>query len=296
MTQSLSEALPENIRDLYPFRSHTLDVGGAKMHYIDEGEGEVVLMLHGNPTWSFMYRQFVQLLRGQFRCIVPDHIGCGLSEKPQGYLYTLAQHMENIERLLAHLKVERFHLIVHDWGGPIGLGVAGRREKRVGCIQIMNTAAFPDGRIPRRIALCRTPVLGKVLIRGFNAFTGSSIHMAPKRKLPEGVREGYLYPYQNWKDRVANWAFVQDIPMQPEHPSYPTLVEVEQNLRNLRDKPMQILWGMRDFCFDPHFLHRWTARFPNARVVPFDDAGHFVHEDEAEAVTRLAARFLEKKG
>lgn len=295
MNPSDQEKLPAGLRELYPFKSRFVNVRGAQMHYLDEGRGEVVLMLHGNPTWSFMYRNFIHKLSENFRCIVPDHIGCGLSDKPQDYGYTLAQHIENIERLLSHLKIERFHLIAHDWGGAIGLGVAGRREERVGCIQIMNTAAFPDGRIPLRIAVCRVPLLGALLIRGLNAFAGGAVDMAVTHPLAPNVREGYLYPYNSWNNRIANYRFVQDIPMSPEHISYATLVEVAQNLNRLRDKPMQILWGMKDFCFNPHFLKRWTARFPEARVTRFPDAGHYVFEDESEACTRLALRFLEKQ-
>lgn len=293
MPERLTE-LPESVRHLYPYKPHICDIGGARMHYLDEGEGPVVLMLHGNPTWSFMYRNFIDRLSPHFRCIVPDHIGCGRSDKPQKYNYTLGQHIANIEVLLKHLEVKQFHLIAHDWGGAIGMGVAGRRPNHVGCIQLMNTAAFPDGRIPWRISICRNKPLGAILIRGMNAFAGGASFMAVKRKLPKDVCQGYLAPYDSWKNRVANLRFVQDIPMEPEHPSYPTLVEVDQNLQDLREKPMQILWGMRDFCFSPHFLRRWTTRFPDAKVVEFKDAGHYVHEDESEACTRLALRFLQK--
>ncbi len=265
------------------------------MHYLDEGTGEVIVMLHGNPTWSFMYRNFITQLRPEFRCIVPDHIGCGLSDKPQHYNYTLAQHIENVNRLLFHLKIDRFHLIVHDWGGAIGMGFAGRCDDRVDCIQLMNTAAFPNKEIPFRIAVCRYPILGEFLVRGLNAFAKGATYMAVKRPMSANVRAGYLFPYSSWENRIATHRFVKDIPMKPGHVSYANLVEIAKNLDTLKGKPIQILWGMQDFCFNTHFLKLWKEHFPKAKVTQFQQAGHYVFEDENEACVRLAHRFLIKQ-
>lgn len=285
-------ALPEALQALYPFKSRFFDTGRGQLHYLDEGQGPVVLMLHGNPTWSFMYRRFVSALRRRYRCIVPDHMGCGLSERPTHYPYTLAQHIGNIEKLLDHLKVEHFHLIGHDWGGAIGMGVAGRRSEQVKCIQLMNTAAFRDARIAKRIAVCRWPFIGALLVQGLDVFAGGATCLAVKKPLSTDIRAGYRHPYRTWQSRKAVHAFIKDIPMKPEHPSAPTLLEIEQHFAYLQDKPMQLLWGMRDFCFNPHFLKRWQTHFPKAKTVEFSDAGHYVFEDEADACVEHVFHFL----
>lgn len=198
----------------YPFKSHFLEIDGHRMHYVDEGTGPVVVMLHGNPTWSFYYRHLISGLSDRFRVIAPDHIGCGLSEKPRVYPYTLATHIDNVDRLLEHLEVSDVTLAVHDWGGAIGFGWAMRRPQRVKRFVVFNTAAFLEGRTPLRIRLCGWPIVGEVLVRGFNAFARSALHMAskvPGRMTPE-IRRGYLMPYDSYGHRVAILRFVRDIP------------------------------------------------------------------------------------
>lgn len=262
------------------------------MHYLDEGEGEAVLMVHGNPTWSFFYRNVVLALKDNFRCIVPDHIGCGLSDKPQDFSYRLKDHIGNLVQLIESLNIEQFHLIVHDWGGAIGTAVAERFVDRVGKIQILNTAAFRSTRIPLRINLCRLPVLGEAWVRGCNGFAGAATTMAVAKPLPKEVKAGYVYPYDNWANRIATHRFVLDIPLNENHPSYVDLYEIEKSLELLKSKPMQIIWGGRDFCFNDHFFEEWKERFPHAVTHYFKDAGHFVLEDEKEACVPLIRDFL----
>src|SRR5690606_14034462 len=206
---------------LYPFRGHFLTVEQEQLHYLDEGSGDPVLMLHGNPTWSFYYRNLVRDLRGRFRCVVPDHIGCGFSSKPQHYPYTLARHILNVERLVEDLDLRKITLVVHDWGGAIGMGFAVRNPERISRIVVLNTAAFLSRRIPWRINICRVPGLGALIIRGFNGFAGPAVFMATKKPggLPREVARGFLLPYRSWGNRVANLRFVQDIPMSPRHPT-----------------------------------------------------------------------------
>lgn len=276
-----ADSLPENIRALYPFASHVLQTpGGHRMQYLDEGEGEPIVFLHGNPTWSFFYRHLVLGLRGKYRCIVPDHIGCGLSEKPQtGFSYQLKDHIANVVALLEHLKIERFSLVVHDWGGAIGCGVATQMPERVRALQVMNTAAFRSTRIPARIALCRAPLIGELMVRGLNVFAGSATFMAATKKLSPAVKAGFLFPYNNWANRIATHRFVVDIPTQPAHPSYETLVEIENGLERLKHLPMHILWGGRDFCFNDSFYQEWCARFPQAQTHYLPGANHYLLED-----------------
>lgn len=264
------------------------------MHYLDEGAGEPVLMVHGNPTWSFFYRNLVADLSADgYRCVAPDHIGCGFSSKPQNYSYTLAQHIENLEKLVDHLKLEGITLVLHDWGGAIGMGFAARHPGRIKRIVLLNTAAFLSPKIPWRINICRLPVFGPLVIRGLNGFAWPATWMATTRKggLPTDVARGYLRPYRNWHDRVANLRFVQDIPMGPADPSYDTLARIEAKLALFRDTPALICWGGKDFCFNDHFLRRWEKELPQAAVHRFGDAGHYVIEDAYDKILPLIRSF-----
>lgn len=284
-------------RTLYPFEGRRLTVaGGAVMNYVDEGEGDPVLMVHGNPTWSFFYRRLILALRREYRCVAPDHIGCGLSDKPRDYPYILARHIENLERLVQELDLRNITLVCHDWGGAIGMGMAERHRARIKRLVVLNTAAFPSKRIPLRINLCRLPLFGPLAIRGFNLFARAAVRMAvvePGRMTPNTV-QGYLRPYNNWNNRVALLRFVQDIPMNSKHPSYPLLKEIGEGLDAFRDTPMLICWGGRDFCFNDEFLKEWRRRFPGAEVHRFAEAGHYVLEDAHEEIIPLVKSFLEK--
>ena len=279
----------------YPFESHLLDLDGVQMHYVDEGprDGEVVLFAHGNPTWSFLWRHLVRALRGRYRCIALDHIGCGLSDKPQEYPYRLAQHVENLERLAQHLALERATLVVHDWGGPIGLGYAGRHPEHVARLVILNTAAFP-GPAPLRIRICRTPLLGALAVRGLNAFASLATRMALEdhSRMTPLVRRGYLAPYHDWESRIATLRFVEDIPLDPRHPSWPALMQVEAGLEGLADKPTCLIWGERDWCFTPAYREGFEKRLPQARVHRAERAGHLVTEDARDEVQAWIEAFL----
>ena len=279
--------LPDPVAKAYPFSPRRFRLSsGLEMNFVDEGDGFPVVMVHGNPTWSFFYRNVVRKLKARFRCIVPDHIGCGLSDKPgDGYAYTLEQRIADLGELLDALDLERFDLVVHDWGGVIGLGtVLGERFDKLRRVTIMNTAAFVDSRIPSRIALCRTPLLGKFLVQGLNGFAGPAVRMAVSKKpLSATVKKGFLYPYGSWSKRRAIYEFVKDIPMHVLHPSFAQLISVEDQLLKLRQKEVLILWGGKDFCFNDHFLGRWKRFLPKASVIRYPEAGHYLLEDETEA-------------
>jgi haloalkane dehalogenase len=290
--------LIEPWRPLYPFASHWLEVEpGVRLHYLDEGQGSgaTLVMLHGNPTWSFYFRNLVCGLRNTHRVLAPDHVGCGLSDKPAVYPYVLERHIENVERLLAEtLRGAPVVLVVHDWGGAIGMGYAVRHPEQVAGLVVLNTAAFLLTECPWRIRVCKLPGFGALAIRGLNAFAGAAIRMAVRhhdRMTPE-VRAGFLAPYSSWADRIANLRFVQDIPLFPAHPTWQTVQDIQDRLPTLKDKPMLICWGDRDFCFTPRFFHRWLEYFPNAEAHRFADAGHYVLEDAHERVLPLVRDFL----
>ena len=284
------------LKHLYPFESHWLDLNGLRYHYLDEGprDAPVVVMLHGNPTWSFYYRHLIPPISRTHRIIVPDHIGCGLSDKPQNYTYTLDQHICNVEILIERLQLKNITLVVHDWGGIIGMGYATRHPNNIKRFVIFNTAAFVLPLIPKRIRMCRPDMFGSLLVRGFNAFAGLAVYMAsghPKRMTAD-VRAGYIAPYNSWDNRIAIHRFVQDIPLEENHPTRPLLVEIEAGLAQFRDYPMLIMWGGRDFCFDDHFFAEWQRHFPHAKTHYFPDAGHYVVEDAHERIIPLLQEFL----
>jgi len=277
----------------YPFTPQSISINGHSYSYLDEGQGEVIVMLHGNPTWSFFYRNLAALLGKQYRVIVPDHLGCGFSDKPQDYPYTLADHIENVQTLLARLDIDSFSLVVHDWGGAIGMGVAVANPGRIQAMVVMNTAAFRSKRIPLRISLCRTPYLGALLVRGLNGFARAATFMAVTKTMNADIIRGYLAPYDSWANRIAVHRFVRDIPLTGNDQSWPTLAAIEKGLETLREKPTLILWGGADFCFTRHFFDEWVRRFPGAESRYFPDAGHYLLEDAFDQVAPLISTFFD---
>lgn len=282
--------------DLYPFRSHYLQLDDARMHYVDEGEGRPILMLHGNPTWSFYYRNLIKVLRTSHRVIAPDHVGCGFSDKPRRYPYTLQSHIANVGRLVSHLGLEDVTLIVHDWGGPIGFGWATRHPELVRDLIVFNSAAFLQGKMPFRIRISGWPIFGEIALLWFNAFARAATRMAcsNRKRMTAKIRKGYLLPYDSPAHRVAILAFVRDIPYDQRCSSYGEFQRIENNLHKLCDRPITIGWGMRDFCFTDKYLDQWLGHFPNAHVERFNDAGHYVLEDIGDAGIALVERALSR--
>ncbi len=275
-----------------------MQISGHRLHYIDEGKGPVIVMVHGNPTWSFYFRHIIALLAKKHRVIAIDHMGCGLSDKPQEYPYTLEQHIGNLQDLLQTLEIARYSLVVHDWGGAIGLGCAVRAPEKIDRIAVLNTAAFHSSRIPLRIRICRWPWIGALLVRGLNGFAWPARFMAVEKPLAREVARAYLAPYNSWRNRVAIHGFVRDIPLDSRHTSYAALVEVEKGLEVLRARqiPLILLWGGRDFCFNDAFYQEWCERFPLAERHYFPDGGHYVLEDELSQIAPLLSTFFNKIG
>lgn len=283
--------IPQELKSEYPFQSHFINVDEKnQLHYIDEGAGPVIVMLHGNPTWSFFYRNLIKDLSKSHRVIVPDHIGCGLSSKPEDYQYTLINHISNVEKLLNHLNIEKFSLIVHDWGGAIGMGVATRAPQKIEKIVAMNTACFTSEDIPFRINILRND-LGEWMIRSMNAFALPATFMAVNKKLNPIVKKGFLLPYNNFHNRIATAKFVRDIPMDKTHQTYPTLKKIEEHLKDIK-APVLLLWGEKDFCFNMNFYKRWQDFFPEAKGISYPDASHYLLEDKYPEVSKEISNFL----
>ena len=289
------EMIPDYLREIYPFEGQFRPANGGIQHYLDLNPSaeECIVAVHGNPTWSFYWRTLTSF-SDNFRVIIPDHIGCGLSDKPQDWSYQLADHVQNLTDLLLSLEVKKIHLIVHDWGGAIGMGFATKYPDTIASITITNTAAFRSQEIPLSIASCRIPIFGSLAVRGCNAFAGVATWRATAKGLSKTVKKGLTFPYNNWKNRIATLRFVEDIPLKESHPSYATLTSIEEGLSKLQSHPMQILWGEQDFCFTPNFRKQWQERFPNAEVCAWDDVGHYVMEDASERVLERMKDFLQR--
>ncbi len=285
----------KSFKKLYPFKSHYLDIDGLKYHYLDEGNGPVVVMLHGNPTWSFYYRDLVIALRGKYRVIVPDHMGCGFSDKPQKYPYQLKNHVDNLKALISHLSIQNLSLFFHDWGGPIGLGYAVDNPEKIEKIVVFNSSPSLTKKFPVSILLCRIPILGNLAVRRMNYFATAATYLACKKRermTPE-VKAGYLKPYDSYINRIATLRFVEDIPFTSNHPTWKTAEAIQEKLAILQNKPMLICWGMHDFCFTEHFLRLFKDRFPHAAVHTFHDAGHYVVEDAIDDILPLVQEFMQ---
>ncbi len=286
----------------YPFTPQHFEVRpGISMSYLDEGprDGEVVVMLHGNPSWSYYWRKLVSGLSDRYRCIVPDHIGMGLSDKPsdEAYRYTLASRIDDLAALLEHVGITgNVSLAVHDWGGMIGFGWALRDPARIARLVVLNTGAFPlpaEKPLPWQLKLGRDSSLGALAIRGFNAFSGAASYVGVTQRMPSDVRAAYVAPYNSWANRIATLRFVQDIPLREGDPAWALVEESGRRLSEFADRPAMLIWGLRDFVFDAHFLRGFEQRLPNAQSLIFDDAGHYVLEDKASQIVPRVRTFLD---
>ncbi|HVI25389.1 MAG TPA: alpha/beta fold hydrolase [Xanthomonadaceae bacterium] len=286
----------------YPFTPRSLQVRpGIRMRYLDEGprDAPVVVMLHGNPSWSYHWRRLVLGLRDRYRCIVPDHVGMGASDRPDDarYHYTLASRVEDLATLLDEIGIAGpVTLAVHDWGGMIGMGWALAHPQQVRRLVILNTALFPmpaAKAMPWQLALGRDSRVGGFLIRAFSLFARGAAWFGTVKRMPRAVRRAYVAPYRGWRNAIATLRFMQDIPLREGDPAWPLVAQAGARLSEFADRPVFIAWGLRDFVFDKHCLDACTAALPMAEVHRFLDAGHFVLEDEHAVLVPGIRAFLD---
>ncbi|MCI5065605.1 alpha/beta fold hydrolase, partial [bacterium] len=304
----MSHALPFGLQKEFPFVSRFITVAGHRMHYIDvdgldvegaSGEDQkqgvdrpVVLLLHGNPTWSFYYRELIRELSPYFRVIAPDFLGLGLSDRTPHTAFRAKDRIEHLEEFIEKLGLERFSLVMHDWGGSIGTGMAVRAPERIERIVYLNTTLTETEALPMLIKVAATPVIGKFLTQYTKQFLRFTTGLGVFRKLRKSVKAGYYFPYRTIASRKAIWDFVDDIPFDAGHPSYKTMMDLAENISRLGDREVQIVWGLRDPCFHREMLTKVARHFPNAELVEIPEASHLVLEDAKEIALPAITTFL----
>lgn len=277
-------ARPEWVNDeLFPFESRFADIDGAHVHYIDEGQGPVLLMLHGNPTWSFLYRHLVARLKDRFRCVALDYPGFGLSTAPPHYGYTIAEHARVVESFIERLNLTEITLMVQDWGGPIGMWSATRHPEWFRAFVIGNTWAWPagDDRATRWFStVLGSDTVGGLLVKHADVFVTVFLQGGMKRrKLTAAERQMYKRPHPTPESRVPVHVMPREILT-----AEPLLAETERGLSRIADKPALIVWGDRDVAFREPQRLRWEHTFPNHRTRILAGAAHFIQEDAPEEI------------
>ena len=289
----------ENFKDIYPFESNFYKhKNGFKQHYVNQGEGEPIVMVHGNPTWSFLFRDLIKDLSKDHQVIAPDHIGCGLSDKPSQsqFNYVMKNHIDNLEMLIENLNLNNITLVLHDWGGMIGMGYAGRHPEKIKRIVLLDTAAFglPEkSPFPWAIWAFRNTKLAAWLNTRFNAFSFIASHTCSIKGMSKKIRHGYQAPYDCPSSRVATTRFVQDVPLSKNDESFNEMMKVEKGLENFTKTPTLLCFGKKDFVFNKHFYDEWLKRLPNAEGHSFH-AGHYILEDVYDKVYQLIQEFFRK--
>lgn len=273
--------------------SHYAALRHGRMHYVEAGAGPTVLFVHGTPTNSYEYRHLMAALSPTHRCIAPDHLGFGKSDRPPGFPYTPEAHAEALREFVEALGLDRFTLVVHDFGGPIGLPLALDGGSRVDRLVLMNTWAWPiddDPRMARGARLIGGGV-GRFLYRHANASLRLIMPSAygDKRKLTREIHRRYLDVFRDREARVlVLHALARALLGSSGH--YRSLLE---RIGALTQRPVLIVWGMKDSAFPPYQLERWRSLLPDATIVRIEGAGHWPHEEEPEQVVAALQRFLQ---
>lgn len=290
-------ALPATLARLYPFPSRFTDVDGVAIHHVEAGEGPPVVLLHGNPTWSFLWRAFLPALAAKgYRALAPDHAGFGLSDHPADpAYYSIERHVANFDRWMsAHVRAPA-SLVVHDWGGPLGLLWAVRNPERVASLAILNTTAFAP-RAKRALTPWHSLFGGpasKLLGQDLNLVLETAMRFGVAKRLPREVMRAYRFPFPTSASRVAPRRFVEMVPNGPDHPSAALLREIEAGYAKLAGKPALCVWAEKDPVFSKRTPERFAGALPGLRIVRVPGASHFLQEDAPGPVISALASFLD---
>jgi pimeloyl-ACP methyl ester carboxylesterase len=275
----------------YPFVSRWLDLPAGRMHYVDEGQGPPVVFVHGTPDWSFAWRHLIKALSPGYRCIAPDNLGFGLSDKPQGYSYAPAEQAANLRRLIEHLGLRDITLVLHDFGGPFGLAYAIEKPANVKRLVLMNTWMWSLGgdRHHDRFGRLFGGALGRFLYLRLNFPVRVMMKQAilDQSRFPRRIQEQYARPLGSAAERVATHAYARALLGAGEW--YDALWRRREKIRDI---PAMIVWGMSDLAFRQEELDRLQTVFSRKRTACFHDAGHFPHEERSERVVSLVEEFL----
>ncbi len=274
-------------QSLFPYEPRWFEGGGPRIHYVDEGKGTPVVMFHGNPTWSFLYRKVIKLLSGSFRCIAMDYPGFGLSERPSGYGYTSAEHAQVVGKLVDHLGLDGFMVVGQDWGGPIGMTVALERAQRVAGLVFANTWYWPAQGALVTFSLVMSSPPAQWLILHRNSF----VNFIMPRSVSTPMEPSVFKTYQDAQPSPEARRGVAEFPRQIRL-ARPMLERLAAGApRALGDKPMELVWAMKDPAFgNAAVLARWQRDFPAANVTRLENANHYIQEDAPDAVAAAVER------
>lgn len=266
----------------YPFESHYFELPTGKMHYVDEGTNDPIVMVHGNPGWSFEFRKTVKELSGTHRCIAPDHIGFGLSNKPFDWDYLPKSHAKNFELFMDSLNLKDITLVVSDWGGPIGLSYAINHPEKIKKLILLNTWMWSVEKDPyyRKFSKIMGGAFGRFMIKNFNTFGKKVVKKAMGDKKPaRHIHEHYFKHLATKKDRKGCYIFPKEI-----IGSSKWLDSLWQQREKINAIPTTLIWGMKDIAFREKELNHWIENWHNPKVLKLKEAGHFPQEEAPEVV------------
>ncbi len=286
-----------SVDSAFPWSPKSFQLKQGKMFYIDEGQGEPLIFIHGNPTWSFIYRKFIAEFSQQYRTIAPDHLGFGRSEKPENADYSLDWHILNLTQFLSQLDLSSVTMILHDWGGPIGLGWATQNPEKIKRLILLNTWAFVSANqieLPEPLQSIKKSGLGEKLVIDHNVMVEKGILEGICRRdtLNPKIMESYRAPFKNPSDRQSILKLVREIPTDITDGAAITIKTIQNNLKKLR-LPCLIIWGEQDPVFPTEILTMWRLYFPQATCHILKNASHFLQEDCPEEIIKYIRSFLE---
>ena len=283
-----SPVIPPAVRELFPFTSRFFSVGKHRLHYVDEGQGPVLLLMHACPLWAFSFREVIRTFSSDYRVIALDQMGFGLSDKPADFDYRLEMHADHLEMFVHSLGLTDITLIMHGRGSTIGMAYAVRNPDNIRAFVTLNAMGFTGFFLPWRLQVCRIPWLGAKIVLGLDLLTREF------RRYPEAVRDAYSLPFPDRASKISLVRFIEDIPCVPEDDSAQSMLEVETSLWMLREKPASIIWAGKDWLYTKRSFRAWTKYFPEAEVHMIENAGRYIQEDAPDELISLLRDFLEK--